>query len=391
MCKMCLNHVCSRCSRTEEVENEQGIVTQVPVCHVCYKQVQDKYTRGHHPREESEAFQLPASNRTKNDVVMVPSTTSGRHICQCGQIATAPCAVCTTWTCGPCSGIENVQVDGSHVFDLQLCHACSNKNQKWRNKLHNPKPIILHEKAPADIHKLGAMIDSISVQDHEEKALRKTKSVLLFDPEMPIPQDGPEEDAARHSSKDSSSSHSHDTYHSPTQPVVSLADEEVKEESVVDQLRHFACLDVGSNDLHDKICESAALELQCNNAYVTLIYQGSYILKGGFGPSVPAHLPSDCQLTAATLDNVDKMTVVPDALAEKRFQQSPRVVGKEKIRFYCGLPIVTMDGHILGTVSIADSSPRLRLSSAHIETMYSFRDAILELIESRLQLALEIH
>lgn len=66
--------------------------------------------------------------------------------------------------------------------------------------------------------------------------------------------------------------------------------------------------------------------------------------------------------------HADELLVVPDTLKDRRFVSNPMVACAEGLRFYAGVPIHGPQGHPLGTLCIADTSPR-ELSDAARESL----------------------
>ncbi len=83
-------------------------------------------------------------------------------------------------------------------------------------------------------------------------------------------------------------------------------------------------------------------------------YKAAVGFTAGFGPREDSFCGRALEIDA--LD--DGLLVVPDALADLRFAGLPTVSGSPGLRFYAGAPLVTAEGHVLGTVCALDVSPR---------------------------------
>jgi anti-sigma regulatory factor (Ser/Thr protein kinase) len=77
--------------------------------------------------------------------------------------------------------------------------------------------------------------------------------------------------------------------------------------------------------------------------------------------------------------------VVPDATQDVRFRDNPHVTGAPKIRFYAGTPLVTPDGHALGTLCVMDHVVRT-LTPDQIEALEALRRQAQAMLELRLNL-----
>lgn len=73
--------------------------------------------------------------------------------------------------------------------------------------------------------------------------------------------------------------------------------------------------------------------------------------------------------------------VVPDATADARFVDNPLVAGPDHIRFYCGTPLRTPDGHGLGTLCVLDTEPRAPTADEVV---------VLEMLARQVEIELEI-
>lgn len=75
--------------------------------------------------------------------------------------------------------------------------------------------------------------------------------------------------------------------------------------------------------------------------------------------------------------------VVPDTLQDPRFVDNPLVVGEPGIRFYAGAPIVTPEGHGMGTLCVVDQQPRT-LSEEELRLLRDLADIAQDEFELRL-------
>ncbi len=80
--------------------------------------------------------------------------------------------------------------------------------------------------------------------------------------------------------------------------------------------------------------------------------------------------------------NTSVTLIVRDALEDPRFASNPLVTGEPGIRFYAGAPIITPEGHVLGTVCVIDTKPRT-LTPIQIAALESLARHTMQLLETR--------
>lgn len=74
--------------------------------------------------------------------------------------------------------------------------------------------------------------------------------------------------------------------------------------------------------------------------------------------------------------------VIEDATRDKRFSENPLVTGGPEIRFYAGAPLITPDGHALGTLCVIDVEPRVP-SETQLECLTGLADLVVDELELR--------
>lgn len=73
---------------------------------------------------------------------------------------------------------------------------------------------------------------------------------------------------------------------------------------------------------------------------------------------------------------------VEDASSDERFKHNPLVVGDPHIRFYAGVPLLTPEGHAIGTICVLDRTPR-KLAPDQIEALEALQRQVVAQLELR--------
>ena len=87
------------------------------------------------------------------------------------------------------------------------------------------------------------------------------------------------------------------------------------------------------------------------------------------------------------LVNQDDLMVVPDAQLDDRFRDNPLVWGEPEIRFYAGAPLITHDGHKIGSLCVLDILPR-RLSEKQLNMIEILSRQVIHILEFEMSLNL---
>lgn len=155
-------------------------------------------------------------------------------------------------------------------------------------------------------------------------------------------------------------------------------------------LWQYEILDTVPEEVFDDLTDLAARICGAPMAMISLVDEDRQWFKSkvGLTPNETAREISFC--THAILQR--DLFIVPDTAADPRFTSSPLVTAEPHVRFYAGAPLVTPDGHALGTLCVMDRVPRqldanqqqaLRVLARHVVTQLELRRHSRELARAR--------
>jgi PAS domain S-box-containing protein len=122
----------------------------------------------------------------------------------------------------------------------------------------------------------------------------------------------------------------------------------------LEALLGYRILDTPPEQAYDDLVELAAAVCDTPVAAVAFVDARRSWLKAKRGVEV-SEFPRDTALSAEALRH-DDVFVVSDARADPRYRSSPVVANG--FRFFAGMPLVSPEGHALGTVCVLDTRPR---------------------------------
>ncbi|HSO36490.1 MAG TPA: ATP-binding protein [Labilithrix sp.] len=144
-------------------------------------------------------------------------------------------------------------------------------------------------------------------------------------------------------------------------------------------LADYRVLDTVPEEAFDEITRLAATILRTPIALVSLVDEDRQWFKSRVGLEA-IETPREYAFCDHAI-RADVTMVVEDATKDPRFADNPLVTSAPFVRFYCGVPLHSPEGHGLGTLCVLDSTPR---------TISAADRAVLESLAHLVETALEV-
>lgn len=148
----------------------------------------------------------------------------------------------------------------------------------------------------------------------------------------------------------------------------------------LEALRQYEILDSAKEQVFEEIAGIAAAVFGVPMVAISLVDSDRQWFKAKVGLDVESTSRDIAFCSHAIL--ASGVLEVPDARADERFQENPLVTEEPNVRFYAGCPLITPDGHALGTVCILDAHPR-KLTDEETKVLSSLALVTMTLIEMR--------
>ncbi len=146
-------------------------------------------------------------------------------------------------------------------------------------------------------------------------------------------------------------------------------------------LHGYEILDTPPDGAFDRVTALAARYFGVPVALVSLVDEDRIWFKSRHGLDAE-QIPRSPGLCASVILD-DSAYVVKNAIEDLRTLANPLVAGEMGLRFYAAAPLVTHDGHRLGTINIIDFKPR-EFDAEGERSLHEFASIVMDQMELRL-------
>jgi GAF domain-containing protein len=145
-------------------------------------------------------------------------------------------------------------------------------------------------------------------------------------------------------------------------------------------LARYRILDTAPEQAYDDIIKLASSICTTPVAFISLVDEQRQWFKAKIGVEAK-ETPREIAFCSHTIMGRD-ILVVPDALQDPRFADSPLTHNPPHIRFYAGVPLVTPEGDAVGALCAVDREPRV-LTPEQADALTALGRQVVQLLELR--------
>ncbi|MCM2314775.1 MAG: response regulator [Thermoanaerobaculia bacterium] len=157
--------------------------------------------------------------------------------------------------------------------------------------------------------------------------------------------------------------------------------DDAAESERLEAVRDWGVLELEGDETLDEIVKIAALSCSAPVAMIGFMDADRQWFKAKQGwsiESMPRHL-SFCNRAIEQFGTV----MIADTQRDPELARHPLVTGPPNIRFYAGAPLITAEGHVLGTLSVFDSVPRSTLNPTQKRILESLAKEVISALIMR--------
>lgn len=153
------------------------------------------------------------------------------------------------------------------------------------------------------------------------------------------------------------------------------------EEDRQKKLEEYQILDSLPEADYDNITRIASQICNTPISLITLVDQDRQWFKSRHGLDT-TETPRAVSFCAHGILQPDEPLIVRNSFEDPRFKDNPLVTSEPHVEFYAGIPLVTPEGHALGSLCVIDDHPR-DISQDQIDALKALAGQVVQLLELR--------
>ena len=151
----------------------------------------------------------------------------------------------------------------------------------------------------------------------------------------------------------------------------------MREAARLQALYALGVLDTPAEALLDSLTRSAAAVCEAPLAMINLVDSERQWTKSQLGMAAYTQMPRDQSICTLVVESASYLEI-PDTTKDPRVAHKSCVRDGPRLAFYAGAPLVTPDGHVLGSLCVLDQVPRPGLTEAQRTALQELAGAVMQ-------------